>query len=191
VLAAYLDAGRFVSTLQLEVPPMTPEARPAGASTSQSPDVPLNEPAVSAQRGNMSASHTPDVSTDTQKASAEIPPNLALMNTLMAADRTLMAWTRTSLSMLSFGFTIYKILEEFQNLEGKAVVRTHVPRDAGLFLTGMGTLAMVMGTIEYWQSLRTLHQPRIYQRPRAPLIIALIMSLMGVLLFSSIIAKVL
>jgi putative membrane protein len=93
--------------------------------------------------------------------------------------------------MLSFGFTIYKILQEFQQVEGKFVVRTDVPRNAGLFLTGMGTVAMVMGTIEYWQSLRTLHQPRIFQRPRPPLIMALIMSLMGVFLFSSIIARVL
>jgi len=109
----------------------------------------------------------------------------------MAADRTLMAWIRTSLSMLSFGFTIYKILEEFQTLEGKFVVRTDVPRNAGLFLTGMGTVAMVMGTIEYWQTLRTLHQPRIFDRPRSPLIMALIMSVSGILLFVSIIAKAL
>ena len=29
----------------------------------------------------------------------------------MAADRTLMAWIRTTLSMISFGFTIYKFLQ--------------------------------------------------------------------------------
>ena len=66
-----------------------------------------------------------------------------------------------------------------------------MPRNAGLFLTGMGTFAMVMGTIEYWQTLRTLHQPRVFQKPRAPLIMAFIMSLMGVFLFMSITSKVL
>jgi putative membrane protein len=30
------------------------------------------------------------------------------MRTMMAADRTLMAWIRTSLAMFSFGYTIYK-----------------------------------------------------------------------------------
>ena len=127
----------------------------------------------------------------TKKAPDESPPSLQLMNTLMAADRTLMAWTRTSLSLLSFGFTIYKVLQTFQDVEGKFVVRTDVPRNAGLFLTGMGTLAMVMGTVEYCLTLRALHQSRIFQRPRAPLVMALIMSLMGVFLFFSIIAKVL
>ena len=121
----------------------------------------------------------------------DIPLNLPVMNTLMAADRTLMSWTRTSLSLLSFGFTIYKILEGFQDAGGKFVVRTDVPRNAGLFLTGMGTLAMVMGTIEYWQTLKVLHQQRIFGRPRSPLIMALIMSVAGILLFLSITAKVL
>ncbi len=130
---------------------------------------------------------TPDEKT--QQPSNPLPPNLPVMNTLMAADRTLMSWTRTSLSLLSFGFTIFKILQALQE-EGK-VVRTDVPRDAGLFLTAMGTLAMVMGTVEYWQTLKVLHQERIFGRPRAPLIMAMIMSVSGVLLFVSILWKLL
>ena len=127
--------------------------------------------------------------TDSQKAPTEAPVNLPVMNTLMAADRTLMSWTRTSLSLLSFGFTIFKILQAFQE-EGK-LVRSDVPRDAGLFLTAMGTLAMVMGTLEYWQTLRVLNQRQIFSRPRSPLIMAIIMSISGVLLFVSILWKLL
>ena len=132
---------------------------------------------------------TPEAEAKT--TSGEIPPNLSVMNTLMAADRTLMSWTRTSLSLLSFGFTIFKILQGFQDAEGKFVVRSDVPRDAGLFLTAMGTFAMVMGTLEYWQTLKVLHQERIFGRPRAPLIMAMIMSVSGVLLFVSILVKLL
>jgi putative membrane protein len=132
---------------------------------------------------------TPEAEAKT--TSGEIPPNLPVMNTLMAADRTLMSWTRTSLSLLSFGFTIYKILEGFQDAGGKFVVRMDVPRNAGLFLTAMGTLAMVMGTIEYWQTLKVLHQQRIFGRPRSPLVMAMIMSAAGIVLFVSITAKVL
>jgi len=39
--------------------------------------------------------------------------SLATDRTLMAADRSLMAWIRTALSMISFGFTIYKLLQGF------------------------------------------------------------------------------
>ncbi|MEI9889510.1 MAG: DUF202 domain-containing protein [Caulobacteraceae bacterium] len=35
-----------------------------------------------------------------------LPADLGELRTIMAADRTLMAWIRTALSMLSFGFTI-------------------------------------------------------------------------------------
>src|SRR5260221_8732699 len=106
-----------------------------------------------------------------EKTATETSPNLPVMNTLMAADRTLMSWTRTSLSLLSFGFTIFKILQALQQ-EGK-LLRTDIPRDAGLFLTAMGTFAMVMGTLEYWATLKVLHQQRIFGRPRAPLVMAM------------------
>ena len=142
-------------------------------------------------RGHTSTSHAPNWSVDAKGTSNEIPPSLQLMNTLMAADRTLMSWTRTSLSLLSFGFTIFKILQGIQDAEGKFVVRSDVPRDAGLFLTAMGTFAMVMGTLEYWQTLKVLNQQRIFGRPRAPLIMAMIMSVSGVLLFVSILWKLL
>ncbi len=82
---------------------------------------------------------------------AEDRTDMATSRTLMAADRTLMAWIRTSLSMLSFGFTIYKVLEGFQQA-GRSMPKEHTPRNVGLFLTALGTLAMVMGTIEYWQT---------------------------------------
>jgi putative membrane protein len=130
-----------------------------------------------------------DASSVVNTAATEAPPNLPLMNTLMAADRTLMSWTRTSLSLLSFGFTIFKILQALQE-EGK-FVRSDVPRDAGLFLSAMGTLAMVMGTVEYWQTLRVLDQQRIFSRPRSPLTMAIIMSISGVVLFVSILWKLL
>jgi len=75
------------------------------------------------------------------------------MRTMMAADRTLMAWIRTSLSMLSFDFTIYKVLQGFQ--DAGRPMREDAPRNVG-FLAIAGTIAIVMGTIEYWQTLRQL-----------------------------------
>jgi putative membrane protein len=114
--------------------------------------------------------------------------DMATGRTLMAADRTLMAWVRTSLSMNSFGFTIYKVLEGFE-ASGAALPRSGTPRDVGLFLTGLGTVAMVMGTVEYVRTLRELHTIREIRLRRPALMMALLMSVLGVFLFFSIITK--
>ena len=119
---------------------------------------------------------------------AEIRTDLAASRNLMAADRTLMAWVRTSLSLLSFGFTIYKILQGFQEA-GETFPRADTPRNIGLFLTGLGTFAMVMGTIEYWQTLKELRLHQHFRLARPALIMALVMSVLGVFLFFSIITR--
>jgi putative membrane protein len=103
----------------------------------------------------------------------------------MAADRTLMAWVRTSLSLLSFGFTIYSILEELPRLADRLPGSTN-SRGAGLFLAAMGTFAMVMGTVDYWQTLKQMQQQRQFSLTRPALIMALLMSVIGLTLFVSI-----
>jgi inner membrane protein YidH len=120
---------------------------------------------------------------------ANVRTDLATTRTLMAADRTLMAWIRTALSLLSFGFTIYKVLQGFQEAGTVAMPHAETPRTVGLFLTGMGTVAMVMGTIEYWQTLKGLRKLQDLRLARPSLFMALLMSVTGVFLFFSIITK--
>jgi putative membrane protein len=92
-----------------------------------------------------------------------------------------MAWVRTSLSLLSFGFTIYKILKEVGGDKNINVAVT--PETAGLFLAGMGTLAMVMGTVDYWHTLRELNQDARFSFRRPQLVMATVMTMVGVGLF--------
>ena len=65
--------------------------------------------------------------------------NLSFDRTRMAAERTLMAWVRTALSMISFGFTIYKFLEAMLPQSTSPVLRADTPRNVGLSLIGIGT----------------------------------------------------
>jgi putative membrane protein len=115
---------------------------------------------------------------------------LAAERTLMAADRSLMAWLRTALSMISFGFTIYKLLQGFE-AEGTQLPNANTPRTMGMFLTGMGTVAMVMGTIEYWYRLRDLRKHNDFAILRPSLVMSLMMSAVGLFLFIAIIARAL
>jgi putative membrane protein len=116
--------------------------------------------------------------------------DLAVSRTMMAADRSLMAWIRTALSMISFGFTIYKILQGFQE-SGSKLPAEHTPRNIGLFLIGLGTASMVMGTIAYWQTFKELRLLQHFPMWRPSFVVALVMSGFGSLLFMGIVVRVL
>ncbi|WP_286619011.1 YidH family protein [Variovorax sp. J22R115] len=121
---------------------------------------------------------------------AQLNTDLAVDRTVMAADRSLMAWVRTALSMISFGFTIYKIIEGLQH-EAAHTIKAEMPRDVGLFLTGLGTVAMVMGTIEYWLRLKHLRENKKMRTLQPSLVMALIMSVAGLFIFVGIAFKLL
>ncbi|MFO1313193.1 MAG: DUF202 domain-containing protein [Burkholderiales bacterium] len=125
---------------------------------------------------------------ETSDELAEDRTDMASTRTLMAADRTLMAWVRTSLSLSSFGFTIYKVLQGFAEA-GVGLPHGQTPRAVGLFLTGLGTLAMVMGTVDYAHTLRDLRRYMDIKLTRPVFIMAMLMSFMGLFLFFSIGAR--
>jgi putative membrane protein len=84
--------------------------------------------------------------------------------------------------MLSFGHLL-KVLQR----SGRGPSRDETPRNVGLFLSAMGTAAMVMGTVEYLQTIRTLRQFQAIRLARPSLVMALLMSIAGVFMFFSII----
>jgi putative membrane protein len=116
-----------------------------------------------------------------------LPKDLGTLRTVMAADRTLMAWVRTSLSMLSFSFTIYKFLETAAQRD--MVARSDSPQQVGLFLAGMGTFSMVLGVVSYWMTLKDLQRTEEFRLGRPTLVISGIMMLAGVALFVGIAAR--
>ena len=113
-----------------------------------------------------------------------LPSDLGLLRTVLAADRTLMAWIRTSLSMLSFGFTIYKFLDTVAKQGG--LPRPHSPQAVGLFLAALGTGSMVLGTVSYWATIKDLQTVEKFRLGRPVLLIGVIISLAGVALFVAI-----
>jgi putative membrane protein len=115
--------------------------------------------------------------------------DMALDRTRMAAERTLMAWLRTSLSMISFGFTIYKFLQEMARAEN-LTLRDHGPRNFGLTLIGLGTFALVVATYQHWNQMKQMHaQAPTGSRISLVLIIATAVSLLGALLFFGIVLQ--
>jgi putative membrane protein len=115
---------------------------------------------------------------------------LALDRTRMAAERTLIAWVRTALSMISFGFTIYKFLQVLQEQSKLPVMRPQTPRDMGLTLTGIGTFAVIIACVQHWKYVKKLRPDQPYKLWRdLTFIVACIIAILGLLIFVSIILR--
>ena len=60
--------------------------------------------------------------------------DLAVARTMLALDRTLMAWVRTATSLISFGFTIYKVFQQLAQSLNAPPHRLLEPRGVALVL---------------------------------------------------------
>ena len=86
----------------------------------------------------------------------DVSTSLALDRSRLASERTLMAWIRTSLSMISFGFTIFKFFEYLS--ESGAVGPRHGPLNLGRVMVVLGVLLLVPAIVQHWQYLRELKE---------------------------------
>jgi len=114
---------------------------------------------------------------------------LAIDRTRMAAERTLMGWTRTALSLISFGFTIYKFLQIAQQQSTVPVLRPNAPRNLGLTLIGIGTFAIIVACVQHWQYLKKLIPDQLYKPWDISFITAFFIALLGFIVFISVIFK--
>ena len=79
---------------------------------------------------------------------------LAEVRTELAGERTLMAWVRTALGLISFGFSIHKFMAAIAGNKAES------PRRLGIVLTIMGTTSLVAGTLQYLHMIRSLEDKR-------------------------------
>jgi putative membrane protein len=82
-------------------------------------------------------------------------------NDLAANERTYLAWMRTALALIAFGF----LLERFDMLvryfakeisDGKMIMTTPHGREAGIILAALGLLIMFLSTIRFVTTTRLL-----------------------------------
>lgn len=115
--------------------------------------------------------------------------DLAAERTRLAHDRTLLAWVRTSASLISFGFTIYKF---FDYLRGKGELpgdRKFGPREFALMLIGIGLAALFVGAVENRRAMVTLRKNYAHIPYSNATIIAGLLALLGVVTFIAVIFR--
>lgn len=82
---------------------------------------------------------------------------LALTRTRLAHERTMMAWIRTSTSMISFGFGIYKFFDYFQS-DHHIHQGFVTPRRFSIFLIGLGLFVLAGAAAQNRAELRELRK---------------------------------
>ena len=121
---------------------------------------------------------------------AEERTDLALHRTIIASERTLMAWVRTALSMIGFGFTIYKFFQYLpQDIAAGNVRRPQAPRNMGMTLIALGTLALVAAA---WQHRSFLNEVGASQKRHIwsiSFVVAIFVVLIGVIAFYGVLVR--
>ena len=95
------------------------------------------------------------------------PPNmqaeLAKERNRAAAERTIMAWIRTSLSLIGFGFGIDSVVSAIGSLQiAQNIDRVRLSHFLGLAFIGLGVYSLVVAAIEHNQQLKQIQQNENY-----------------------------
>jgi putative membrane protein len=121
----------------------------------------------------------------------DISTELARERSREAADRTLMAWVRTSLSLIGFGFGIGKILHYLNVADPRhAEDPTQSARLFGGAFIALGVLGLLCAIFQHWETLRRIRRKQFVYAPLLPVteVVALILLFIGlygfVLLFA-------
>jgi putative membrane protein len=91
-----------------------------------------------------------------------------------------MAWVRTSTSLISFGFTIYKFFEYLQDQKNTPREGMLGPRGYATLMISIGIIALALATYQHRRDMKELRK----HHPEVPYslatILAALMSLLGV-----------
>ena len=126
------------------------------------------------------------MSADENEVKTNLTNELAKERNRAAYDRTLMAWIRTAISLIGFGFAIAKSYEYIQTEEmettGRFIDQIHAPLWFGMSFIVLGMVCILGGVIQYRKVMKQIQSDRFtYNEPR-PLakIVALILLIIGI-----------
>jgi putative membrane protein len=111
---------------------------------------------------------------------------LALRRNFLASERTLMAWIRTSLSMIAFGFSVAKL---FQSLSAQGLFvkgpagNVWTAQGVGMVLVAMGTVALIAAVFDHRREMKELRDDGLEIRFSLTTAVASVLAIVGVMAF--------
>ena len=106
---------------------------------------------------------------------------LAVERTRLAHERTLEAWVRTSVSLISFGFTIYKFFEGRPPNPHTLLTS----RDFAILMIGFGLISLTLATIQHLIEIRSIAGRTTRKRRSIALVLAILLAVLGTFAFVS------
>jgi len=108
-----------------------------------------------------------------------------------AEERTLMAWIRTALSLIGFGFGIDRIVATIDQALGNAVNPIRLTRILGLAFVALGTFAMLYAALDHRQQLQRIQRnDLVYIHRHSPsLVVAYVLAFLGTVAFLGILVS--
>lgn len=88
------------------------------------------------------------------------PPDanaLSITRTMMAADRTLLAWIRTALSLFGFGFTLAHLIQGYIASGALKGMNAQASKHVGIALLFLALGCLVCGAFEHRRALKTMN----------------------------------
>lgn len=98
---------------------------------------------------------------------------LALERNRLAQERTMLAWIRTAVSLISFGFTIYKFFDFYREAHEQSG-RIIGPRGFAIIMIAIGLVALLRVVAQRWWEVHIEHRIDVERRSPAAIVAALV-----------------
>ncbi len=117
----------------------------------------------------------------------------------MANERTFLAWIRTSIGIMAFGFVVEKFalfMKQMSSILGKSTIEKTIPPShgysamIGIFLVGMGTLLVLFAFVRYKKVERQIDSDTFQSSSILDILITILVLSVGIFLVTYLIQSI-
>ena len=109
---------------------------------------------------------------------------LALQRSYLANERTLMAWIRTAISLIGFGFTLAKVFQALADsnvlIRGPAGM-VWTAEGVGIVMIALGTFSLLIAVLDHRRELKLLQDAGLEKRFSLTRVVASVLGILGLM----------